>query len=514
MHAENNYPSDGRVREYRKTQNGILEVFLTFSCGQLVQEAFSLDSLPNVLGLAMTTVEGRYVRGHLHLKKVDIPTGAGRPKRGFLMEDFEEIMNVILTKRATLTAKSTNHTTTNSQAYPLVAEQFGGKGYYTMDALARHFSLSPTTVRNKLTAAGLMNRRVTLGSNPLGGRPKRGFPESMGAQLKLALVDGESFATDIDRVLAGTNGKVESAKQYMTQNTTFQKPSVGVRSAGLSLVQPAPGSAEVKPGAMALDLAAELDRITGAGAVPYAAPVDQRRSRRAEDYCMTQAQIEEQFERVRLSHLNDNAPTDIDDIVSDLTGINNNAESSQLHHMVMPAWQINAFAQQWDAQWKEARLKREPELEQCRALLIGHLTDGDRPTLEEMFAASRVYSRLRPMLSEIESLREFVASGANMVKAYRAAVRPEVEATEAFRVALRRFELLWEPHQAALDSQRRAADRASASLIESHAEMPSDDAFEQVEATLTEAGVHPIYTKVAMADARWYFTAAATREVV
>lgn len=203
----------------RQMGNAYLEVHEKFAYGEKIMDAFTLQSLAEVLEMPMSTMEGRYARARLHRWKVDIPTRAGRPQRGFPMALLEEVIALIHTPGASVQSTSSGDTITNTPLHKgvaaLVPTYFEGKEFFTITAIAEHFGVSNTTIRNKLRKAGLNRRLVNLGSSLHGGRPRRAMPASVMGDVKMAIVDGARFATELDRILANTGREREVAKAEM-----------------------------------------------------------------------------------------------------------------------------------------------------------------------------------------------------------------------------------------------------------------------------------------------------------
>lgn len=272
---------------------GYLEVHTKYANGQKIMEAFTLASLAEVLDMPMTTMEGRYARARLNHWKVDIPTGTGRPTRGFPLAQLADVVHLIRTPGAfvkyTPNGDEINKQQRDVAAAPLVPTYHLNKPYFTMQALADHFGYSATTIRNKLQKAGLMRRMVNLGTSPHGGRPSRGIPESALADVKLAIVDGAKFITEIDRVIASAGGQREQAKEYVRENIAphTPPPAGSVRAwdhdtlapvIPLNAVNPpkrTTAARQVSTDQIADEVAAELESIIAQHAKPepYAPPL-------------------------------------------------------------------------------------------------------------------------------------------------------------------------------------------------------------------------------------------------
>lgn len=198
---------------------GTLEVHAKYVNGVKIQEVFTLESLADVMGMSMSTMEGRYARAKLHYWNTPISTRAGRPKRAFPFEHLSKVVNMLRTKHAFVQ----HHTNGEAIAMnpnasmmgPLVPIRYDGKLYFTAQALADYFGVSPTTIRNKLRKSGLHRRMVNLGSGVNGGRPTRAIPESAIGDVKMAVVDGVQFQSEIDRIVAGNAGRAQ-AKHEMS----------------------------------------------------------------------------------------------------------------------------------------------------------------------------------------------------------------------------------------------------------------------------------------------------------
>lgn len=201
---------------YEQMGKGHLRVFELYLAGELISRAFTLESLASVLGLPPTTIDGRYQRGRLHHWKVDIPMPSGRPARGFPYKLLEQVIKIIMTPKAYVEADP-NATRAKAarrgQRGELVAENHMGKPHYTVPALAEAFALSETTIRKKLSKAGLLRYMVDLTPHAHGGRPKKGFPERMLAQVTAAIDFGTTFMSEQDIILARATGAIDRAEK-------------------------------------------------------------------------------------------------------------------------------------------------------------------------------------------------------------------------------------------------------------------------------------------------------------
>lgn len=185
----------GHLKIYTRTVNDVV-----------VLEAFTLASLADCMGLAVGTLEGRYHRGRLFNWKVDIPTGTTRPVRGFPLAQLKEVMTILSTRGArvegagTNTERVTSGRVGNGARYPLQYVIHNGRRYITIPALADHYGVSTTTIRGKLVRSGLLSKGENLNSPSQGGRPRRGWPASMEAQLVDAIENGAQFLSEIQTV--------------------------------------------------------------------------------------------------------------------------------------------------------------------------------------------------------------------------------------------------------------------------------------------------------------------------
>ena len=220
-----------RIRE-EKMGDGTLRIFETRIGGELAAEVFTLESLAHVMGMPMSTMEGRYKRAKLSRWMVPVPSMAGRPMRGFPYKLLETVIGAIQHPRAFIDQDAQGSRVAvprTTQIGDLVPEYYSGERYYTVAALARAFSLSETTIRNKLNIAGLMRRFQNLQSPPQGGRPKRGIHERHMAEVKMAIHDNVQFFTKYDTAIYRASGLLQQARDEM-------------RAAVVPHTPPAPGS--------------------------------------------------------------------------------------------------------------------------------------------------------------------------------------------------------------------------------------------------------------------------------
>lgn len=265
---------------------GYLEVHTKFVAGEKVLEAFTLASLAEVLDMPMTTMEGRYARARLHYWKVDIPSGSGRPVRGFPMALLAQVVEMIRTPGACVKHSPNGDSITKPKRTKgltdLVPTYYNNKPHFTISALADYYGYSSTTIRNKLQKAGLMRRLVNIGSSAQGGRPTRAIPESALGDVELAIVDGVKFMTEVDRIIASTGRQRAEAKEHMKGAIAPHTPPAPLRTfdpaavEGRGQVIPWPVNA-VNPrrqsdtfdsAALADEVAAELDAIFASAKAP------------------------------------------------------------------------------------------------------------------------------------------------------------------------------------------------------------------------------------------------------
>lgn len=183
----------GHLKIYARTVNDVP-----------VMEAFTLASLADCLGLPAGTIEGRYHRGRLFNWKLDIPTGESRPVRGFPLQMLEQVITILTTRGARVEGAGTNEERVaragpSSARFPLKYETHAGKRYITIPALADHYGVSVTTIRNKLTKAGMLGQAVNLSAPAQGGRPRRGFRESQYSQLVDSIENGAQYLNEVEQ---------------------------------------------------------------------------------------------------------------------------------------------------------------------------------------------------------------------------------------------------------------------------------------------------------------------------
>lgn len=219
-------PSQTTTVRYETMGKGRLKIRGAYKDGQLIGEAFTLESLAHVLDMPMSTIDGRYARGKLAKWSVPIINGYGRPARGFPLPLLNDVIAIITTKGACV-----GHDVNGSgpaqikpvrQANDLRPEYFAGQQYFTVPSLSYAFGYSETTIRKKLERAGLMCKFVNLASPEFGGRPKRGIPAKYLADVKLAITEGVTFMTGMERALHAAG--YEQAKADMQASIAPHEP--------------------------------------------------------------------------------------------------------------------------------------------------------------------------------------------------------------------------------------------------------------------------------------------------
>lgn len=201
--------------ESRAAKLGKLEVHVTRDDdGNIVFEAFTFASLSSVMGIPLTTLEGRYARSNARHHKVDLYSGAGRPMRGFPLDMLETVVEVFADPQAKFSAPGVA-SRARPDRVPLTPVVADGVQYFTVQALADHYGLSTTTIRNKLTQAGLIQRMVPIDTTTKGGRPRKGFRQADLGEVQLVIGEGHKFATDEGTRLALAGGKLAQAQSAM-----------------------------------------------------------------------------------------------------------------------------------------------------------------------------------------------------------------------------------------------------------------------------------------------------------
>lgn len=484
------------IRTLEPARNGNLEVFTTYDAdGQIVRRLFTLASLSDVLGVPMSTIEGRYTRGKLKRLKVDIPSYAGRPMRGFDFARFEEVVAIIQTPGAVVLGEDAP---VERVTAPLVPTMHNGKDHYTIQALADHFGVSTTTVRNKLEAAGLLKSAVNLGTGENGGRPKRAFPESMLGMVRQAVVDGVSFATEVDQMVARATGGATPTPLQMAH-----PPQLRVVRGGLDSAQ------------MADDLARQLETlVAGAKVSPLEEVRHPARIENGDKYRITEPEYHRWMERLRNDHVNQPKPIEgemLDGLLQDLRNLSGLAAAAELDHLVLTPADVRRAADSFVAQWKDKRRLREPELEAVRNTLLDMFVENrtDAPSVPELYAARSVYASYFPFQYELHTFTNTIVAKHKMTKLVKGVERPaEVWATAEFERVRAELAALAEKRVAALAAQHRQATAAFTRLIEQHHDTPDEEVLTDAIDELIAAGVHRVYAEYEIGNVRWYFDAA------
>lgn len=214
---------------------GYLKIYSRMVNDQVLTEAFTLQSLAECMGLPAGTVEGRYHRGRLFNWKIDIPTGESRPVRGFPLPLLEQVMTILTTRGARVestgnTDKVVGRQPKGDAKFPLVYEKHAGQQYITIPALADHYGRSTTAIRNRLVKSGLLAKAVNLNSPAQGGRPRRGWPVSLQAQLIDAIENGAHFFNEFQSAMARVQNsslyRVPQAVQLPAGNPEAASPTL------------------------------------------------------------------------------------------------------------------------------------------------------------------------------------------------------------------------------------------------------------------------------------------------
>jgi hypothetical protein len=222
---------------YRQAGKGHLELFDVYRGDEHVGQFFSFRSLPEVLGMPLGTLEGRYSRGRLHTAKRDIATGQSRPIRAFPMERFDEIVAVIRTPGARMVSElervEREHVARGPSGLPLEVRTVGRNKYITLRAVADHYGKSLTTIRTRLDVAGLLKKAQDVYLNPSahGGRATKCFPAELGEQIKRAIEEKATFHDEIDTALAmaGRRPTVEPERLHPMQEKYLRGEGVTQR---------------------------------------------------------------------------------------------------------------------------------------------------------------------------------------------------------------------------------------------------------------------------------------------
>lgn len=187
--------------EYRRFKSGILTVFKNLDDRAPGDELFTFASLADVLDLPLSTLEGRYARANLKAWKVDVRNAAGRPVRCFPIARLDDVITVLTTPGATIARTDQPRIFQHGQ---LAYTEHGGERFYTPQHLADNYNVTVTTIRNRLKAAGMLDRMVPINTAFGAGRPKVGFRhEDISAVLRY-LDEWAGYRTPTPELLAPT----------------------------------------------------------------------------------------------------------------------------------------------------------------------------------------------------------------------------------------------------------------------------------------------------------------------
>lgn len=495
---------------------GALDIYTISIGGQPVLEAFSLGSLASVLGIAETTLEGRYNRTGLRMLTVAIPSKSGRPMRGFELRRYDEVVGLLTTPKARVAIDANAGTYLPPEMtiqMPLVSTEFEGKHYYTAQAIADHFNLSLSTVRTRLQDSGLAKRADTLPSSSNGGRPRRVYPESMLADIKLAVIDGDKFRNAFDRALVPAGSKAK-AQEYVESQIVHQPPVPFDRSSGhLAPVVPIGGRAlnAVKSAggfntkAMADELVAELETIFATAKPVDVTPVPVRPPASYEGFSMNPEYFEANMATIESAVLDNNSPPDSDSIMGSLRQLNGlcSRQDGGDPRLVMTIEQMDAHRARIMAAWSKLRDREEPRLDAMRELIPRYFKDrADPPTLTELLAANSVFCESRAMKSEREEFRRLIASPFQMYKALSAAVTidkstgmaPSIQLFETtrFKVARRQLDTLMLDVDADLTRQKKASGAVMQRFVDGQV-ATTVQSLDAAAAQLAADGVHAYF---------------------
>lgn len=227
--------------------------------GQVVGEVFTLASMADVLGVTLPVIEARYRRGNLKVWHVDIYTGYSRPIRGFPKDKLDAVLHVLQTRgaRVALTPEqqSVEDDARRGQAAvggQLVPLMVGGEPRYTIQALVTHTGMAESTVRKRLSRAGLLRRMVDLPLSPRGGRAQRAFTAANVDEALMVLAPG--FTPD---GLLRTQIQKEMASVATPQPESQPVPDPVAQPAAVSVGDGEAMAADIEAAMASLDLDAE-----------------------------------------------------------------------------------------------------------------------------------------------------------------------------------------------------------------------------------------------------------------
>jgi hypothetical protein len=267
MQTANEFDKSVDIRHRTQAMGaGALRIYEFVADGKTVYELFTLESLAEVLGLPMSTMNGRYARGQLRKWMQPIINGYGRPARGFHLYQLQHVIDIVTTKGTSVAHDSNGSGVARqrltTQVRDLVPTYFQGKQYYTVPSLANAFGVSETTVRKKLEKAGLMRHFIDLGTSLYGGRPKRGIDAKHLGDVKMAVVHGYIYSNPAQREMAREE-RAEAQEEMVGRIVPHVAPR-GMQSYDESARAPVATVNSVKSfdsDAVAADLMGELDAI-------------------------------------------------------------------------------------------------------------------------------------------------------------------------------------------------------------------------------------------------------------
>lgn len=512
--------------------DGVLDIYTVSVGGQVILEAFPLASLASVLNITETTLEGRYTRTGLRMLAVSIPGKGGRPLRGFELRRFDEVTSVLTNPKSRIAIDANAGTYLPPEMtthLPLVWTAHGGKNYITPQAIADHFGLSLSTVRNRLHDSGLARRAETLPPGANGGRPRRVYPEAMMADIKLAVVDGDKFRNVFDRALIPAGSKAK-AQDYVEANSVYQPPVAFDRSAGhLAPVVPIGGRAlngvntpRVAGGfntkAMADELVAELETIFSTARPIDMTPLPVRATADDGEQPMTQEAFDAAMLRIEKNTLESLQPPNVDNIMNNLRNLSGLCAQGGRLDLAMSQAEMEAYRDRLVATWRKLRDQDEPKLDAMRDMFVAYFKErGGAPTIEELVAASSIFCMSRGMGSERAEFRKLIAAPYGMQRQLNDLHTKndgdglaEVRERPRYKAAHKMFMAMMVEVEADLERQKQAAHATMTTMIE-RAAPPTDQEMATAREVLAGEGVHTYYLDAFVAYVPEHFASAMTR---
>lgn len=242
---------DSALCEYRRRHqrlgNGHLIVYDMFqrvrgaSTPELVASVFTLASLTDVLGMPKATLESKYRRCNLASWVVGIPTGRGRPTRGFLLSRVNDVIDIIRTPGARVCSTEHGDTITDTVAMrgrprkraaldiPLIPTMYLGREYFTLESVAGHVGMSISAARKALSRDGLLKTRDTLRAPGVGGRPPLGWSRKE-VQIVLLALGGADALSEQARAMATSHRVLvgPARTQPAAPETTQSRPHIAL----------------------------------------------------------------------------------------------------------------------------------------------------------------------------------------------------------------------------------------------------------------------------------------------